>query len=158
NRPPETEKGGTFIVLKPPLGHGLSTVPQPYGSSRQRLRAAQVREQVTYLLIAQVLQRLLRHHRAVGLAHISDRALLNQDVLPIDAAQHHHPVVLIGQETIDHAAALRFDDVVLKSFTDLRTRIDDVHQQPIEVAALVGRQVWPNLAALAKERVALAAV
>src|SRR5436190_143754 len=44
------------------------------GSLRQRLRAAQVGEQVAHLLVAQVFQRLFRHHRTIGLAHVIDLA------------------------------------------------------------------------------------
>jgi len=128
-----------------------------FGSLIQWLRDFQVREEITDLLVGQIVEQTFRHQRFLGWDDLFDVIASNRDVLAVDATDDDDSVVLIGQEAVDGASVVADDGDAFKAFADFGAGVHDVQQNSHHVVPFERRQVRPDATSFAEQQVALAA-
>src|SRR2546425_11664403 len=89
------------------LAGGLWKVPSP----ADRLRDAEVSEEVAQLLVGQAVQQALRHQARAGRIHLADVIAGERDVRAVEPADHNDVRVFVSDETVQGASVFGLHEI-----------------------------------------------
>jgi hypothetical protein len=118
------------------------------------LGLAEVSEEVADLLWGERIEDAWRHEAVAGGGERSDFAAAQGDFGSVEAAEGDGGGILVGEESADGASVRGGDDDIFEALADLGIGVDDADEEGAEVIALVGSEVWSDVAALMEESVA----
>src|SRR6185295_7788720 len=110
-------------------------------------------EQIAHLRFPPPVEQTFRHERSAGGLDFDDGLSIERDVLSIQAPQQDELIVFLDEKPAERTGVAGFNQIVFVTLPNLRARIDYIQEQPIDIVALIRREVGADAAALAEKRV-----
>ena len=109
-------------------------------------------------MFGEQLQRTLGHNGLRNHVHVFNVVLPDDHVLTIDTPENHDLVVFVSEESVEDSTIDRYDHIVFKAFADLKARVDDADQHPLQIAAGERCEVGTDATAFVEQQVTATAV
>src|SRR5262249_4721176 len=114
----------------------------------------QIAEQVAHLLIVERIEQFLRHERNRRGLHFLDPFARQHRAFVLVVYQRDNARRLLDDEAGQQAAVSRRNDVGGELGPYHGARIDDIGEQEVHILAVSPSEIWTDLVAFAKERMA----
>ena len=148
------------LLVPPPASEVFSAVERGdvvgRGEHRGLAAGTDIGDQRAELVLAELLNLIVRHQRLVAEFHLLDVVLGQLDHI-VGSLERVHAAALPLENAGDHLTVRRADDVRGIFLGHDGTRVDDVGEQIVEIGPLRPGDVRPDLGPRAEQRVALLA-